>query len=91
MLLVLHIIWTYFILKVLYRAILSGQVYPAHFLSLKGHLSYSLLTNLKMEKDSRSSSSEDFSEDNSISGNSSASPTTPSKQLPTNREHKNSK
>lgn len=26
MLLVLHIIWTYFILKVLYRAVLSGQV-----------------------------------------------------------------
>lgn len=74
LLLVLHIIWTYFILKVLYRAILSGQ----------------------MEKDSRSSSSEDFSEDNSKSGNSSATPTTPSKRLPAksgshSREHKNSK
>jgi len=69
LLLVLHIIWTYFILKVCYRAIQSG----------------------KTGTDARSSSSEDFSEDNSKSGNSSASPTTPSKRLPAAREHKNSK
>lgn len=58
LLLGLHIIWTYFILKVLYRAVLSGNT----------------------GTDARSSSSEQFSEDN---GNSSPSPPTPSKRSPT--------
>jgi ceramide synthetase len=34
LLLLLHIIWTYFILKVLYRAILSGQVYLINSIDL---------------------------------------------------------
>lgn len=106
LLLVLHIIWTYFILKVLYRAILSGQVlYSVYCIirslilwsfSWKTTSIYNFFFNIQMEKDSRSSSSEDFSEDNSKSGNSSATPTTPSKRLPAksgshSREHKNSK
>lgn len=81
MLLMLHIVWTYFILKVLYRAILAGQVniYDIDFLLLQ------LITTeclYQMEKDARSSSSEDFSDDNSKSGNSSASPATPTKRHP---------
>lgn len=69
LLLVLHFIWTYFILKVCYRAVLSGQT----------------------GTDTRSSSSDDFSEDNSKSGNSSASPATPSKRLPGSMEYTTSK
>ncbi len=96
MLLLLHIIWTYFILKVLYRAILSGQVLKSHSFPLSLVDTKPIFAPAsQMEKDSRSSSSEYFSEDNSKSGNSSASPTTPSKRLPTStshsREHKNSK
>ena len=82
MLLMLHIVWTYFILKVLYRAILAGQVniYIINFLSL--YIINCDWNVYQMEKDARSSSSEDFSDDNSKSGNSSASPATPTKRHP---------